>query len=293
LKTAIFWFLLGVLTASGVYEIKKPQYKDLRRNVKAALFKPVERGGPESLVTCSIPEVDRIPSGAVVIVGHAYGTPGAPDVFPQGPLASLLEQNRGNIEHVIFTGDVFAVPSKQRWRKLRYFFDDLDMEFSIAPGNHDVERGENPSRDVFMDQIGDSHLRSLIFADAIVILEDSTRNDWLLSENLVDAVTRRAAEHPSRKLFVARHNIPVEDLLPLANSKAYKAEKFPVASDLAQMFDDLDVTIVSGDSGAFPHLPRSSCHSHDNLTFYTNGLGGLEDDEILILHQGEIARLPL
>ena len=47
-------------------------------------------------------------------------------------------------------------------------------------------------------------------------------------------------------------------------------------------------TWIIGDGGAFESLPRITCHSFENHRFIVNGIGEVENDAVLILHQGKI-----
>jgi hypothetical protein len=295
LKTAVKSFFLGVLVTLGVliaaviYDRHPSVYGVIERDAKTAwtkVFGPSRN--PESFTICEIPSLSQVPKGSVIIIGHARSDLDETDDFPGPKVSKLLTENRDKISHVVFTGDIFAVPSRRRWQNLKRYFAEIGIDVLIAPGNHEHLSGENASRDIFQEQIGEMHLRTVVLPEAVMIVEDSTRSNWLFSEDAVDLVAQLNEEYPTRKLIIVRHNIPVMEMLSLANSRIDMASGLPSAADVALRFQNESVVVVSGDSGAFRHLPRSSCHKHHNLMFLSNGLGGFDEDEILILDHGKI-----
>ena len=48
-----------------------------------------------------------------------------------------------------------------------------------------------------------------------------------------------------------------------------------------------NVTIISGDGGAFKELPRFSCYNFKNIKFIINGIGDIHDDEIIVINQNK------
>ena len=53
------------------------------------------------------------------------------------------------------------------------------------------------------------------------------------------------------------------------------------------------MTIIAGDSGAFPFLPRITCLKKDELKIILNGVGNLDGDIILLLNKGSIYKYSL
>ena len=94
----------------------------------------------EDFLKCSIPELTILPNNFSAIIGHAYGTHknAKNDDFIADRVLEFLVKNRNYIEKIVFKGDVFSVPSKQRWDLLFDEFGAQDLVL-VAPGNHDVE----------------------------------------------------------------------------------------------------------------------------------------------------------
>lgn len=94
------------------------------------------QGDTSDLLKCSIPELTTLPDNFSVIIGHAYGTHKNTknDDFIADSVFEFLVKNRNYIEKIIFTGDVFSVPSKQKWERLFDEFGSRDVVL-VAPGN--------------------------------------------------------------------------------------------------------------------------------------------------------------
>ncbi len=240
------------------------------------------------LEACDIPIIDYIPQEATVIVGHAYGSPGEHGDYIASEIYAILNSHRDAIKRLIFTGDVFFVSKSDAWSRLDEDFRD-SFEIHVAPGNHDVGVGLSASRDVFNDSpfaIKDS--RVIDSDEARLVIEDSVKQGWEISEKTKSLLSYSDGGKP---VFLFRHNISIEELVPVANSRAGKSDKLPTAADLTSSLAHIDqLTIISGDSGAFKFLPRFTCHKFKNTTFITNGIGEVIGDSVLVLVDGEVYR---
>ena len=100
------------------------------------------------LNTCNIEEIIELPSNFSVIIGHAYGSPSKAkiDSFIAPNVERFLSKNSSNIQNIIFTGDIFSVPSSSKWERLFEQFD--SAKIYISPGNHDILRPD--SKEVFL-----------------------------------------------------------------------------------------------------------------------------------------------
>ena len=78
----------------------------------------------------------------------------------------------------------------------------------------------------------------------------------------------------------------MHELLPLANSNAGLKKTLPTIKELQEKIKKKKVMIISGDSGAFSYLPRFYCWKKGNLQFIINGIGGLDNDVILVVSEG-------
>ena len=49
-----------------------------------------------------------------------------------------------------------------------------------------------------------------------------------------------------------------------------------------------NIIIISGDGGALKKLPRIFCRTLGNIKYIINGLGGIEGDSVLVIHDNKI-----
>ena len=54
--------------------------------------------------------------------------------------------------------------------------------------------------------------------------------------------------------------------------------------------DDSNIIFIYGNGGQYINKPRISCYVHNNFTHFLNGIGGFNDDVILILNKNKIYR---
>ena len=141
-KINFFCFFIGFISSLLFTEFQfKSQYFFLKQVVKNSLLKSKRTISQSPLGSCPINEVDVLPNKSTVIIGHAYGSVKGSQTRKNIGIAPKIEnfllENKFKIDTVIFSGDVFSVPSKKKWESLysRYkgYFD-----IYIAPGNHDV-----------------------------------------------------------------------------------------------------------------------------------------------------------
>ncbi|MDB4076071.1 hypothetical protein N9510_00370, partial [bacterium] len=195
-------------------------------------------------------------------IGHAYGSPN--NVKPNNRLAKnamqFITDNKSRLTTITFTGDVFSLPSLDKWKSLRQDMNE-NLEIFVAPGNSDVQR--QASRDIFqISEFGQQEYPFIEYLDETpVIFEDSTSSSWEVS----NATVQLANNSDSKVVIIARHNLPTSDLSILANSKSGKSPDLGIVEELVQKFNkDTFFYWIIGDSGAFSHLPRLSCLTFKN-----------------------------
>lgn len=235
--------------------------------------------------SCSLPKSFEVINDSHAFIGHAYGSPSSAKLNSHLAKNALefITDNKSRLRTITFTGDVFSVPSLDKWKSLRQETND-NLEIFVAPGNHDVQRPD--SRDIFqISEFGQQDYPFLEYLDDTpVIFEDSISSSWEVS----NATVELANNSDSKVVIIARHNLPTSDLLNVANSQSGKSPDLGTVEKLVQKFDkDTFFYWVIGDSGAFPHLPRLSCLTFKNHTFIVNGLGEVPGDAVVLYHKGK------
>ena len=229
---------------------------------------------------CNISKSYNVKDNSHAFIGHAYGAPGWHNGFISPDVEKFIRENSTKLSNLIFTGDVFSRSSLDLWKRLRFVAGE-GVNILVARGNHDnheilkkSEFGQHPF----------PLLRTL--DDIPLIVDDSPSSEWLVSNSTIEL----ANEVQSNQVIIARHNMPTKNLLRFANSHDGLSSKLPRVEDLVKRFDKNKIYYwIIGDSGATGHLPRLSCLKHKNHIFLTNGLGQVEGDSIILLHNKELS----
>ena len=235
---------------------------------------------------CNIDEVEFIPKNSTIVIGHAYGSPlnTSKYSFISKKIELLLNKNKENIKIVVFTGDIFWEPSIKKWKKL---YNDYNKYFQIhiAPGNHEVDSFAKTEIFKMSKFKSDDYYKFNIFNKNFFFIENSIINNWELNPELIKYFNNNF----SNDITLFRHNIPVKELVQFANSKSLISKDLSSVKDLQKKLSKINnLTIISGDSGAFTELPRLTCHVYKNIKFITNGIGDIEKDKILIINNNKI-----
>lgn len=235
---------------------------------------------------CEVKKSNQIFQGSQVFIGHAYGNPNT------AKLSDFLSTNAENfirdysslVSRIIFTGDVFSVPSIDKWTQLRELAGH-DVDIIIAPGNHDFLRPD--SRDVFLQSEFSSRKYPFIvdIDGASIIIENSIETFWSTSPKTINLAKLSKKEI----IIIARHNSPIIEFSNIVNSKSGMPNQLENVGDLIKHFENNKSYIwVIGDSGAFPDMPRLMCLTYKNHKFILNGLGQTNGDSVLIYHDNQI-----
>lgn len=229
---------------------------------------------------CNIPKTSSLNGDPHIFVGHAYGSPSVSTFksFLAPDIENFIEKNSSKFNSLIFTGDVFFVPSKEKWNKLRTIAG-MNMKIFVAPGNHDVERPD--SNEIFkMTEFGKKNYPILTkIDDTPLVIENSVQSNWNVSDITIDLINKI----DDQTIIIARHNAPTKDLLTLVNSRSGMSESLRSVEEISQVFDSKKKYYwIIGDSGANKNLPRLSCLVFENHIFLLNGLGQIVDDSIIL-----------
>ena len=281
-------FLFTGLLAGILIERTEPLPYRLAKKVAKNLLTTTSASTPTE---CDIATIERFSEPANIVIGHAYGSPGAPSALISDNLRPFLEKNKTRIRNVFFSGDIFSIPSRQRWSDLAHYMKNLDLKYFIAPGNHDVGFFDNTSRDIFNDFHHFSY-PIIKYADGfIVILVDTPNNRWGLSKNDIDII--RSFNDDTKPIIVIGHHVFTREFLHISNSKVGLNKTLPSLVELGKIFENKDqnIFLISGDTGAIQNLPRTTCSRYNNIMAIVNGVGNLENDEIIAFNDKGIWRV--
>lgn len=239
---------------------------------------------------CSIPSVDSIPKESTVLIGHAYGSHTYSRQrelirkdFIAPVVIKFLEEQKFNIKTVIFTGDVFRIPSELKWRKLLKKYKN-DFEIIVAPGNHDIGYlSEDSRREIFSKEIKELDLYPFLYSSSgfYLLIDNSIDNKYfhnVISNKLLNKIN-------DKDLLIIRHHIPIKELRFLSNDRIWTKD-LPSGKKLSNYIKN--VTFISGDGGAFNYLQRIGCINLNTNKFIVNGIGENIDDRVIILNNKKI-----
>ena len=187
-----------------------------------------------------------------MIIGHHYGNKKNHYTFYDKNidirLLKLIEKNQKNIDLVILNGDIFKIPSK-KWLKLINFFEDLNLNFIIAPGNHDTHINKNLDQKIFDDLFKYKYPIKLILENKIIYIRDTINMGWSLKENEIKLIN----SFPSKKeIFIIQHHNALKEFRYLTNARKELQSKQGI-SEIKEFHQGINknfqINFIIGDSG--------------------------------------------
>ncbi len=231
------------------------------------------------LKKCEIQKIDFIPTGSIAIVGHAYGSPfnSDDDSFISYKITNFLNDNATHLSKVIFTGDLFKKPTLNKWVQLNNIYKNK-FDIYIAPGNHDFY---NPISRIYflLSPFGFSKFPKIInYEKKQIIVEDSITNRWVVDKTTIDLINN----FDNDEIIVARHNVPVKEIINFSNSKEGVSDNLDSFISLQNKIPSKNVLWLIGDGDSF------DCFYKKNHRFIINGIFDKIDDTIIILYKDKI-----
>tara|TARA_B100001173_G_C15960333_1_gene535367 strand:+ start:412 stop:1272 length:861 start_codon:yes stop_codon:yes gene_type:complete len=276
---AVIFFIYGLQVGSShmfPFELIKGSYQVVKNIINGSMdYKNLEE--------CRLEQLNEIPSDSTIIIGHAYGSKSEVDGYLASGVENFLNKNREKIDKVILTGDVFAVPSLEKWNALHQQFIS-SFQIYVAPGNHDIDT--LASNEIFnMSKFGFKESIS-INDDPHLIIENSVSTNMLMNDFTVNLVNKTKQS----SVYLFRHHVPVQELIKASNLDYSSNKLLPNVNQFANQFTKVEnFVVVSGDSGRYASRPRITCNKYKNITFVTNGIGDREGDVILVLNNGRLS----
>ena len=246
---------------------------------------------------CQIQSTKKIDKNSTLIIGHHYGNKKNHYTFYDKNidirLLKLIEKNQKNIDLVILNGDIFKIPSKKKWLKLINFFEDLNLNFIIAPGNHDTHINKNLDQKIFDDLFKYKYPIKLILENKIIYIRDTINMGWSLKENEIKLIN----SFPSKKeIFIIQHHNALKEFRYLTNARKELQSKQGI-SEIKEFHQGINknfqINFIIGDSGMRVNQKRVYCKMFKNIKYVINGLGGFEKDKILVMTNDELFYLNL
>jgi len=232
-------------------------------------------------------EEELTSSYSFFVAGHAYGHP---ITYQHGLHPPLVKQipfinNYDEIGLGIFTGDVVPFTTKEYWDAARDDLDQFSIPIHIAAGNHD--------RGPVFESLYDYYYSFWNENDAFIILSPTNWNiegkqkDFLFET--IDSMSSRA-----NNIFIFCHeliwwspdnefkNVVINYSPQYPGQTNYWTEISPHLESIPN-----NVIIYAGDLGASNSVSPYMYYQYDNITLIGSGMGGGEEDNIIITEVDE------
>jgi hypothetical protein len=217
--------------------------------------------------------------GRYLIVGHSYGNPSGENIALQESLLNFFKVSDLEDAKLILTGDLIRKYSQDNLLEAREQIESYFDEYYVVPGNHDVQFGnafyEVFKNDFFSFEVGNS----------LLIGANFNSPNWLptiYTQNLINDIIKNSDKN---NIFLFSHQVFWFDEFPdfqLANSYAlYEGSNQDSISWIN--FNDKNLIIISGDSGAWGQELFCKQNLDRTITYIASGLGNAITDSILEL----------
>ena len=280
MKKIIYFFVVFFLIY-GLVEVSKKIFPFLLNDLfKINSAKKYTYNTEKALLKkCKIQKIDYIPDDSIAVIGHAYGSWEKSDdkSFISEKVEVFLNNNSNFLSKVIFTGDVFKVPSIAKWKKLNNTYNNK-VEIYIAPGNHDFYK---PISRIyfFLSPFGSSKFPVILnFKNKHIVVEDSITNQWQVNNQTVELINSLKKNN----IIITRHNVPITELIDYSNSLEGMSNELKSYNFLKNKIPFKKVTWLIGDGMSL------NCFEKDNHRFIVNGVSDLKKDTILIINKTEV-----
>jgi len=277
-------FLYGCLV--GRYEVFPFSHL---KNIQDYFFPPPP---PQQFnPNCDLKEIYTIPSNSVIVAGHLYigeSHDKSQEYFISRKFQDFIELNKRQIKHLFLNGDILRFPSHKKWSKLKNYFEENKINFTIAPGNHDVQWGDNAYRDIFIEHFPEYKiLQKFEFDNIDIFVEDSTINNWKLNTDLISIINK----NKYKKNVLIRHHVIINEMLPIANSLEGYDGKLNTINELSEIIKN-NLIVISGDSQI---KEKFSCISYKNIQIVSNGFdeSSKQNPYVIVINNDKLAKFKI
>ena len=224
----------------------------------------------------------------ILVIGHAYGSSQNMEGDISPSITDFLASSNDRFEEIIFTGDVFHTPSIQKWKRLKIHMQELGLKFSIAPGNHDVGNiADNGLREIFFQEFSKSFPIIEERESKIMIFLDSTMNPGKIDTDVIKFLEQSSPS--SKTVFIFAHHLLRPQPQLIANGltgHSLDINNIDVLTKASNKFKN--IFVISGDAGIVKQ--DVDCLRYKNIFFISSGIGGTQDDQLLILDGTDLTK---
>jgi hypothetical protein len=233
-------------------------------------------------------ENEKDPGYAFFVAGHTYGNPADFEYGLHPPFVDKIPfiNNYAFMQFGILTGDVVPRQEQEYWAAALMDIEKLSMPVHIAAGNHD--RGP-----LFID-IFQRYYYSFKFGNDLFIILSPT--NWNIEKDQKDFLIETLNNNylSVDNIFIFCHeliwwapdnifgNVEINFRPHYPGSTNYWSEINPILTALPH-----PVVLFAGDMGATKGVAPYMYYHYDNITLIGSGMGGGEQDNIVLVEVNE------
>lgn len=235
---------------------------------------------------------DEVPQGSetrepisFLVAGHVYGAPGVDNEGFHPPFSAyLMSSDLSDIAYSFLTGDVVLSSTEKDWVDVYTEMDAYQMDWHIAPGNHDLKNYE-----IYEEYVGD---RYYSFQDdrAVYVMLDATENNWNIVGEQLQMFEEALETATSEDLlfFVFMHQLlwyedgnqystcTPNSLEGKVGESNFLTELIPLAEASGAI-----TYFFAGDVGAFENGCSIMYDDRGAMHFIASGMGGGKSDNLI------------
>ncbi len=237
------------------------------------------------------PNEEFIPIYSFFVAGHTYGNPLNIQYGLHPPFVNHISflNNYPTLNLGILTGDIVPYSTQEYWDAAELDIDNFSVPIHIAAGNHD--------RGPLFENNYDYYYSFKKENDLFIILSPTNWNiEGAQKQFLIETIDNNYLT--VNNIFIFSHeliwwtpenefgNVEINYRPQYPGSTNYWSEINPILDSLTN-----NVVIFAGDMGATKNVSPYMYYKNDNITLIGSGMGGGEQDNIIIIEvdqEGEL-----
>ncbi|MDE4907725.1 metallophosphoesterase [Methanogenium marinum] len=260
-----------------------------------------------SPINGKILEFDEKTNGySFLVIGHAYGAPYSPSVYPSSSLLAKIDLiNQNNASFIVLTGDNFRNADNTNIENfIGSFSSKINIPIFNSAGNHDLT-----NRSLYEKYFGITYYRFCYGSDYYIILDSEKNHGEIIGDQLEflrNSLNEISGSDNVNNVFIFSHkliwtvkNPEFQIVYNNLNSQGGYANSDNFISclkpELVNISENKQIYLISGDIGRKQSYPIFY-HKDDNITYIATGLGDTINDAILkftVLQDGKVNVQPI
>jgi hypothetical protein len=221
------------------------------------------------------------------LAGHVYGAPSEKNNGLHKPFVDFMTKNDSinKFDFGMLLGDLTYIPNKETYTEIETFIKNTGVKHYAAIGNHD----ETLSAKYFKKLFGQKTFYSFSKNDSLFIVLDPGK-DWAIGyDQILFLKETLKKSNMYQNIFVFTHQlfwVEKDNIFSVIkpNSFAGKENHSNFWTEVVPLLENYNgqVYFCAGDVGAFDNNSSIVYEKIDNYHFIATGMGGGNDDNIII-----------